>query len=184
MSTPKNNPDILQDWCNIFSEYTAQGMKKSNIYYSIAKAYGVSYSTVRYYLNPAYRICHMRSERERNRRQARSRKHIRTYNRNYRRLTRNPERFLAVVFQSVEQATPDEISTSLLEFTEGVSFRPATIQKILDKYIREERGPPYLKVHDNIYCGVTDPYAERPQCEPQGTGVELLELSSNKGLVT
>lgn len=69
----------------------------------------------------------------------------RRYDRNYRRLIRHPERFMAHVFQSTRRVSVEEISSRLPELTEGVPFRFATIRRVLARYIREERGPPYLE---------------------------------------
>jgi len=97
------------------------------------------------------------------------------YIRNYQRLARAPEKFLAPIFQSVEQASAEEISAELREFTEGVFFRPPTIRKLLDKYVREGRGPPYLrKVCDGVYRRARNTsYVEYPQGESGSMDLDL-----------
>ena len=164
MPSPKDDPKILHEWREIFSQYTAQGIKKSNAYYRIAEAYEVSYTTVRYHLNSEYRARTLNAQHERYKKRSqrriqiemkrsRRRIQIRRYNRNYRRLIRNPEQLLSLVFESAEQMSAEGISEKIPKLCEGVHFWPATIQKHLDCYIAQERGPPYLrqKVPDIYY---------------------------------
>lgn len=80
----------------------------------------------------------------------------RKYNRNLGRLRRHPEKFLNKVFDSAKQDSSEGIAKHLLEFTEGIRFGPKTIERVLDKYITELRGPPYIKkTEPGIYRKVT-----------------------------
>lgn len=145
MTTPTDDPDILHEWRKILSEYVGGGSTKSDAYYAIAGAYGVSYTTVRYHLDPFQRSGRRRYHRERYRRLSRMKKRIRRYGRNYRRLTRHPERFLSKIFEETEQLSVNEIAAALLPLTDGTRFRPKTVQKLLSRYTQQARGPPYLQ---------------------------------------
>ena len=140
-------------WQEILSDSLAEGAKKSPVYMSIASEYGVSYTTVRYHLDPGYRERSNAAARRRYKKLSRRKILRRRYNRNYQRLNRHPERFIGSVFKETDRASTDEISTMLLEFTEGVRFRPATIGKLLDKYIKVARAPPYIQEIDNDVYG-------------------------------
>lgn len=76
----------------------------------------------------------------------------RRYARNYHRFASHPEKFLAPVFQAVEQASVEEISGKIHELAEGVSFSSATIKRLLSKYIKDGKGPPHLwEICDGVY---------------------------------
>ena len=102
-------------------------------------------------------------ERPGRRREGCSRTEPRKYIRTYERLMRRPERFMAEVFRTATQATAPEISLIVAELNEGVVFRPDTIRKLLDRYIGEGRGPPYIEeVQPGTYRSILDAATERP----------------------
>lgn len=148
MPTPKQNPKILSEWTKNFSEHTAQGMKKSKAYNLIAQKYGVSYTAVRYHLNPQFRNHQLSSNRKRYHQKI----WVRKYNRNYRRLTRTPDKFLSYIFDLDKQTSLDEITVGITELAEGVQFRSSTVERLLNKYIHNKRGPPFLeRVSSYVY---------------------------------
>jgi len=156
MTTPKKNVEILREWREKFALERARGAKKGEAYQSVAKAYDVSPWAVRYYLDPRYRDSNLRSKRKQYRRLVNKRRH----QRNYHRLIRNTESFLTSIFESPDQISSDDIAHQLSRLTENIRFRSTTIQKTLDKYIGQGRGPPYIeKVSDTIYRRVNDPSA-------------------------
>ncbi|HUU16661.1 MAG TPA: hypothetical protein VMW72_05885 [Sedimentisphaerales bacterium] len=145
MPSPKNNPKILGEWFKTFSEAQAAGTPKSCVYRSIARSYQVSFSTVKYYLDPHYKELHKRRERQRYREFAKRRRDIRRYNRYYRRLTRNPETFLSSMFNFAEQVSLEDITAVATELAKGIQFRSSTIERLLSRYIRNKQGPPFLE---------------------------------------
>jgi len=158
MSISKDNPEILQEWLTIFQQETAKGVKKSPIYKSIAGTYGVSFTTVKYHLDAGYRSQMLRYRQNRYRKRSRRRIQVRRYNRNYHRFTLNPERYLSRIFDLTDQASAAEIAAQLPEHTEGVRFRPATVQTQLERYVAQQRGPPYLQeVEPGVYRRVSEP---------------------------
>lgn len=149
MRITKERPEILSEWNQIFQTEKARGLKKSPIYKMIADTYNVSFTAVKYHLDPGYRAYKSRYAHERYRELSRRRNHRRSYrrwyNRNYRRFTRNPERYLTSMFEFSEQMSADEITARLRKQLEGIHFRTATIQGFMSRYITDGLGPPYLQ---------------------------------------
>lgn len=141
MPIPKNDSKILHEWKEIFAGKIAAGLRKYRIYHHIGEVYGVSYGTVRYHLDPKYRARQLYADHKRYRKWRREK----IYNRNYCRLTRNPEKFMAKIFESTDRASLAHIAATLPEFTEGIYFGPPTISRLLHRYVYEARGPPYLE---------------------------------------
>lgn len=147
----KKNGEILHEWQKKFTFERASGAKKEEAYRIIAKAYNVSPWTVRYYLDPRYKDSNLNSKRK----QYKKRVRLRRYQRNYHRLLRRPERYLATVFEGRNQLTVDKIASCTPDFFEGVHFRSDTIKKQLDRYTTQQRGPPYIQeVKPGVYAAL------------------------------
>lgn len=70
------------------------------------------------------------------------------YQRNYKKLTRRPECFLATILASRSEADLSTITLEVRRLAEGVNFYPETIRRILKDYVSRARGPPYLRETD------------------------------------
>ena len=146
------SPETVREWREIVTDYSMQGRPKSQAYFYIAAAYGTSYTTVRYHLEPLQREHWLQNKKERSKKLWRKKSQLRRYNRNYRRLTRRPERFLSQVFNDRQEASVGEIQNEVSELAEGVMFEPSTIRKILDKYVENNRGPPFIELaEEGVY---------------------------------
>ena len=145
MPTPIDNPEILTDWQQKFAKERAAGSKKIATYRQIAKDYGANWMTVAAYLDPRYREAKRRGDRIYYKRHRGKKLRERKYQRNYQRLMDNPERLFAKLFESAYEMTTLEITGALPQLCEDVRFRPATVHRLLSRYVSEERGPPYLK---------------------------------------
>ena len=82
------------------------------------------------------------------------------YNRNFRRLTVHPEKFLTEIFDSIKQGSVQDIAERLPELTEGVHFGSKLVKRLLTEYVAEARGPPYIReIEPGVYRKVTKPTA-------------------------
>ena len=91
----------------------------------------------------------LRSERRVRSRRQRPKKYTRRYARNYYRLTKHPERYLAKVFDSRVEADIDTITAEVRHLAERTPFKSITVERVLRRYAdgqraRTIRGPPYL----------------------------------------
>jgi len=140
MTARKVTPALAAEWSGILEDALATGEKKSNVFKRISDQYGVSFTCVRYHLNPVYRIRSLADQHERYAR----RKHALRYQKHYHRLLRCPGRYLAKVFGSTAEASTSEIADHVADLTEGV-IGERMVQRMVDRYVDEARGPPFLE---------------------------------------
>ncbi len=110
-------------------------------YRRIAKDSDVNPTTVAYHLDSRYRKTKLRGNRKRYVKKVRKRK----YQRNYHRLIRRPETLLVHAFEEAEVLSSTEIACKASDIYEGVHFRTATVDSVLNSYIAQSKGPPYIK---------------------------------------
>ena len=152
MPTPSDDPGIACQWRDFWQARKEQGgATLQRVLQDLAERYECHPSTVQYHLDPNY----SRMKKALNRKENRQRypggtrmKDKAKYERNYRRVTRNPGRYLALVFESVAAADLDTITREIRQLSEDVNFQPSTVFRVLTRFQSEcqerIRGPPYL----------------------------------------
>lgn len=167
--------DVVGEWRRYREErFQNNEVSLNQVCLELAEQYSCHPSTIRFHLDPAH------ANQERIRSRARSRRRYaylkqkkqyarnrwltrrskpafidskRAYEKQYRRLTRNPRRYLSQIFSNDRtEAGLTEITNDIREICNGVRFQPSTILRILENYEEAQqngnpkcRGPPYLE---------------------------------------
>jgi len=93
------------------------------------------------------------------------------YLRHYYRLRRNPERYLAKIFDSTDRASAEEIASTLPEMMEDSRFPVQIVHHVLGRYVQEGRGPPYLReLKGHVYRKIKAPSQSRRYLHPLQDG--------------
>ncbi len=83
------------------------------------------------------------------------------YNRQYRRVTRHPERYIPRLVRGSEPVDLDHITDQIPRLTEGVRFWKRTVERIIEKYMNglekgRIRGPSIEEIEPGVYRRVKD----------------------------
>lgn len=171
-------PDaVVREWQLYRDQRLSEGISLWRLAAEIASSSGCYETrTVYFYLNPSARAKEQELDRNRHRRRAarlktqretarrykkrwgaEHRDTIRAYQRNYHRLARNPERYISSIFSTDSELDIDAITTKLAELSEGLRFRPSTVESFLYRYNAAQRegrirGPPLREIVPGVWC--------------------------------
>jgi len=139
--TPTYYPELKDQWQKLYEKALSQGHTKATAYRTIGQKYGVCPSTIRYHLDSKRRWQHQERERQRYRTLQQKRK----YQRNYKRLRRRPDHIFRKVFHSQTELAFEIVTEQVCRFLEDVPFQRTTIERLLNDYIKQAQGPPFIE---------------------------------------
>ena len=145
--TPASDEAVLEQWKNLFRQYTVEeGMKKSHAYVKIAAQYATNRVTVYHWLNEDVRSQHRDVNKNRSRPNRYDNEEFRLRSLTLTHVRRHLDLYVAKAFQEVEAPLSlEEVTLRIHDILEseqrpGILMRNNTLQRLVDKY-----DPPLLQ---------------------------------------
>ena len=81
------------------------------------------------------------------------------YNAAYWNLTHHPEHYLCELFSEDKPVSINDVTQRLPELADGIPFGPDMVKRLLHRYCKEARGPPYIEEieYGGVYRRIAEP---------------------------
>lgn len=149
--------ETVSEWKAYFERRKTEGASTWRITSELAEEYGFCPHTIQFHIDEEFHkrrnLYWLNYQRHHPRNVKPS---TRIFWRNYYRIRRYPDRYLALVFENNHEASLEAITNRLSELCEGVKFRPKTVENVLRRYQTAQRegrirGPPLEELHHGYW---------------------------------